>query len=268
MEGSNSKMESSILQNDGIYKFGKQYLIYSFKRKKSDKLYVIFSGVSSEHPGFNTMSYYDFRNKLDGNVLHIMDHHGTHGTFLLSIGGDLAVRKGVCNLIEEVMRTLKISKENLYLVGSSKGGTSAIAFGLLLGYGNVIAGEPQIKIGDFFYRTMEHGAESGRIIIYSMTKGVDSEAVDKLNVMVEEIFKVRGSLFKGNMKILTGTTSGCFSRHIKFLLDYANEYGMSNDKINIKTINIKRHNDIATPFAQMVTEGTPREEYECKDYFV
>lgn len=256
-----------VLQKDGIYRFGWHYLIYSFNRKKSDKLYVVFSGVTSE-PGYNKMHYYDFRNKLDGNVLHIMDHHGTHGSYLLSMGGNYDIRDGVCSLIQDVMGILEIDQKDLFLMGTSKGGTSAVAYGLLLGYGNVIAGEPPIKVGDFHFRTMEAGAESGRSIIYSMTGSVSSEAVEQMNKMLEDIFKERGQYFKGHMEILTGTVTGGFDRHVKYALDYANEYGIRNDKISVKMLNIKKHNDIATPFVKWVTESSALEEFDCKDYFV
>lgn len=256
-----------VLQNEGIYRFGWHYLIYSFNRKRSDKLYVVFSGVTGE-PGYNKMHYYDFRNKLDGNVLHIMDHHGTHGTYLLSMGGNYEIRDGVCNLIKDVMATLEIDPKDLFLIGTSKGGTSAVAYGLLLGFGNVVAGEPPIKIGDFHFRTMEAGAESGRSIIYSMTNSVAPESRERMNTMLEDIFRERGPCFKGRMEILTGTITGGFYRHIKYLVDYANEYCISNDKISIKTLNIKKHNDISTPFILWVTQSGNLEEFECKDYFV
>lgn len=133
-----------------LFKFKNRYLIYSLKKRPVETLTFIFSGVDATS-GFCRMSYYGLREQLNSNVVHIMDNYGAHGCYLLSIAGDRQVRNAVVSLIRSLQTELGISNDKTYFVGTSKGATTAIAYALMVGGGVVVAGEPQIMLGDFIF---------------------------------------------------------------------------------------------------------------------
>ncbi|RAR42393.1 hypothetical protein [Paenibacillus sp. MDMC362] len=245
--------KTNQLLEDGVFKFKNRYIIYSLKKKDSNKLFIVFSGLDST-PGFTRMSYYGLRDTLDGNVLHIKDNFGAHGCYLLNISGDNQIRNVVLALIREALLQLNISKENLYLVGTSKGGTTALAFGMMLGFGNIIAGEPQIKIGDFLFGKGWETAEYFKSIAYAMLGRIKDEDREPLNNKFEEIIKQYGSRFKGNVEILTGLNTLYLENHINYFIKYAKENGIKDSAISIKTLDIDKHDDIVEPFLRKLDE--------------
>lgn len=233
--------KNSTLKSDGAYKFKKIYLKYSLKKKKSDKLFVVFSGMTSTEPGVNAMSYYGLRDQLAGNVLHIADSFGNHGCYLLSISGDTEIQEAVIALINKVMVEQNISKENLFLVGTSKGATSAIMFGLRLGFGNIICGDPQIKLGDEFFDIQALTWDS---VAYVMTGRIDPDDRKQLNDLIEEFFSEYGESFEGNMVVLT--CQRYFEMHGKPLIEYIEKYNVKG--IDVKGLEIATHKEIIEPF--------------------
>lgn len=229
------------LKSDGAYKFNKIYLNYSFKKKESDKLFVVFSGMTSTAPGVNTMSYYGLREQLGGNVLHIADSFGNHGCYLLSISGNTEIQEAVMSLINIAMVERNILKDNLFLVGTSKGATTAISFGLLLGFGNIICGDPQIKLGDELFNVPAPTWES---VAYVMTGRINPVDRFVLNDMIEGLFKKHGKSFEGSMIVLAGKRY--FDKHCRYLIEYTEKYNVKG--IDVRELDISTHKEIIEPF--------------------
>jgi hypothetical protein len=143
---------SQTICEDKIYKYKNRYVVYAVHRRPlSQKIVFVFSGVDSI-PGFCRMSYFGLAQKIDANVVHVMDNYGAHGCYLLNISGDNQIRNAVVSLIRQVSEELVKGIAETYFIGTSKGATTAIAYALMFGSGKVICGEPQILIGDFIYQ--------------------------------------------------------------------------------------------------------------------
>lgn len=241
------------LESDGAYKFNKIYLNYSYKKKDSDKLFVVFSGLTSTMPGVNTMSYYGLRDKLDGSVLHISDDFGAHGCYLLSVSGSTEIQEAVMSLINYAMSEQNVPEENLFLIGTSKGATSSVMFGLLLGFGNVICGDPQIVLGDVCF---DYPSPAWSSIAYVMTGRINPDDRKTLNDLIEDIFAKYGKPFKGSMGVLMGKRY--FIKHGRPMAGYIEKYNVQG--IDLKVLDITTHIGIVEPFYQEMNKYVVEEK--------
>ena len=247
-------MEKNTLNSvniDSVYKFNNRYLIYSLAKRKSNKLFIVFSALSPK-PGYNLMSYYALQKQLQGNVLHIMDNFGAHGCYLLSTSKSIEIQNAVLSLIKEVINTNNISKDNIYFLGTSKGGTMAILYSLMLGYGTAIVGEPQIKLGNFLFRQNWENIEEARSLIYVMTGKINIADKEYLNALIEDIFKNYGDKFKGKIHLLVGKKTGYFENHIVYFNAYCKQYNIKTDKVDIILLDISTHAEVIEPFLEQV----------------
>lgn len=245
------------LDSDGAYKFNKIYLSYSFKKKESDKLFVVFSGLTSTKPGVNTMSYYGLREQLDGSVLHISDDFGAHGCYLLSISGSTEIQEAVMSLIKGVMAERNVPKENLFLVGTSKGATSSVMFGLLLGFGNVICGDPQITLGDVCF---DFPSPTWSSIAHVMTGRINPDDRKTLNGLIENVFAEHGESFEGNILVLMNRSY--LNRHGRPLAEYCEKHNVRG--ITVKHLDITTHKEIIKPFYDEMNKYVVEEEIPNK----
>lgn len=238
--------------DDRLFKFKNRYLIYAIKRRpNSKKLVIAFSGVDATS-SFCRMSYYGLREELNANVVHIMDNFGAHGCYLLSIAGDQQIRNAVIGLIRSLQSELGLGNDNTYLVGTSKGATTALAYALMIGGGTVIAGEPQIRLGDFIYGKKWQDLEQWRSLAYTMIGRVNEEDRHRLNEYLFEIVNRYGSRFQGKMIIHYGKT-GYWGNHICYFRDLFVSMGIGA-KLDCIEHEFIAHNDVVPIFTSQLTE--------------
>ncbi|MGL5352720.1 MAG: accessory Sec system protein Asp2 [Clostridium sp.] len=146
-------IEKSI-ENRDIFKNEKVHtsisnVRYVFKKSKlsnSNKLIIIFSAFSIDIPKYNYISFF---NTIDCNKLFILDDFGEKGSYYLGVDGGLEIETSVMSLITSVMSKNNIYFKDVISVGSSKGGSAALYYGFKYGFGNVVVGAPQYKIGTY-----------------------------------------------------------------------------------------------------------------------
>lgn len=118
--------------------------------KGADWLVVTFSGFARK--GASILKPYSFMKVCDDIKCHklfLQDSLGARGTYYMVQNMDFSVADQVINWIEEVRKKLHIKKENVILIGGSKGGSASLYFGLRGHYGHVISMAPQTKIGSY-----------------------------------------------------------------------------------------------------------------------
>lgn len=103
----------------GVIKEGPLYLNYELTVRESKTLVVVFSAVDAT-PARNIASYYGYHNRLNSNVLHILDDFGAHGCYLLSINNDFTIQKLVVRLIKKVLLELNVELNNVFLLAPAK----------------------------------------------------------------------------------------------------------------------------------------------------
>lgn len=122
---------------------------YYFKEaifNNKDKLIIVFSAFSTDKPKYN---YINTLSTYDCNKLYILDDYGSKGTYYLGLKGGFEVETAVMSLISKIMSENNISFKNIISIGSSKGGTAALYYGMKYNFGNIIIGAPQYKIGTY-----------------------------------------------------------------------------------------------------------------------
>ncbi|GGC10716.1 DUF6270 domain-containing protein [Cellulomonas carbonis] len=235
--------------DDRVYNYKGRHIVHSVHpRPSSRRLIIVFSGVDAT-PGTTRMSYFGMGRSLDATVVHIKDGFGSHGSYLLAVANDRQVRNAVLSLIRELQGEFDVPTERTFMIGTSKGGATAIAYALMLGGGHVLAGEPQVMIGDFVFGDAvgtEGLTEWQRSLAYAMLGRVDADDRDVLNSMIPEVVERYGPRFRGSIEVLVGNT-GYLERHIGPLVDGLGSCGRA-DQISLTRFGFTEHNDVVPVF--------------------
>lgn len=198
----------------GAFKHGLHLLNWEATFRPGRPLVVVFSGVDTVPTRCKT-SYYGLHAHLDASVAHIHDNFGAHGNYLLCRGGDDRIQEAVLALLRMLISRAGVTPRETHLVGTSKGATTALCYALLLGDNcRCIAGEPQIRLGDFLLPQHRQGPEDLRSIAYAMTGRVDPAAHEELNALLPQILTPRIAPFGGQIELFYGDRTGYWPWHI------------------------------------------------------
>lgn len=147
--------------NEKHFTFKGHTVNYLFKDCKSDKLCVVFSAfpLKGTMPGYNYVR--TLWNRGGVNLLYICDDMvkiPTGGSYYLGNDGDYWGIEAVEALIKRIADRGQYNKK--IAVGSSKGGTAALIFGIELNFDAIIIGACQYKIGtylncDYHYKSLQ-----------------------------------------------------------------------------------------------------------------
>ncbi|WP_217167162.1 hypothetical protein [Streptomyces sp. AC512_CC834] len=156
-----------------VEKWGNWEIEYEFTPAAGDhgNLLVVFSSVGSK---------YGFGNALSGvqcNVLRIRDRFDGGTSYYVCRDMDFSVSEAVEELICAYTEKLGLSRDEVVLAGSSKGGSAAIFYGLKYGYRNIVASTPQYFIGSY---SQGHGVLGA----YVLGEGEPQENVDTLDAVL------------------------------------------------------------------------------------
>ncbi|MGW6244227.1 accessory Sec system protein Asp2 [Streptomyces roseolus] len=157
---------------------------YRFRPGDADNrhLIVVFSGFAA--PGgyhFAGRSLNDLR----ANVLWIRDHFDEHYSYYMCRDMTFDIEASVLALIERTVAGLGLTRDQVSLLGVSKGGSAALYYGLKYGYRNIVSVVPQFLIGDY----VRDRANTGR---YMLGQDMHQVHVDALNAAIPDMLKARG----------------------------------------------------------------------------
>lgn len=202
---------------------------------ESNFLVVVFSAFNSSNQAIQySYNYIRTLKNINANKLFILDNYGPRGSYYLGEKMKLDVETSVFSLITYIARTLNISLENIIAVGSSKGGSAALYFGLKYNLGYVIAGAPQTKISDYIQEVTTETAD------YMLGLGRDSNNVEALNQI---IYKQLNKEILTQIHMLSSIYDSQYKKHVYPFLKYLEERDIPID-ILIDN-NMKSHADIA-----------------------
>ncbi|GHH97443.1 heparinase II/III domain-containing protein [Neobacillus kokaensis] len=202
-----------------------------------DKLFVIFSALGTKY------SYlYNYMNTLKDlpvNKLFILDDFGDQGSYYLGKNRDFSIETSVISLIQYIMRQNKILSENVTALGSSKGGFTALYYGIKYYFGNVIAGGPQSKLGSFLLQQANHpniaeyiaggSKESDRYYLDGLLLNVLNQPCD----------------VSPNIHIFVGKDDHHYKNHV---LPLYNVLGNRGYKVDLKTSDGVNHDELKIYF--------------------
>ena len=143
-------MVEIIKNNEKVYN-GSRDLKYLFCEKEgSSKLIISFPFMTP--PGINKYAYVKILKDVKAHKLFILDNFGSQGCYLLGQNKDFSVEKSVMSLINTYLKIYDIKREDVIVQGSSKGGWISLYYGIKYGFGNVIVGAPQTRLGYFLIK--------------------------------------------------------------------------------------------------------------------
>lgn len=116
---------------------------YIYENNNSDELVISFSAFS-ETPCYN---YYRALRNIKVDKLFLQDNFGYKGSYLLYENGSNIPERLTLNLINKIKSKKKY--KIISTLGTSKGGTCAIYFGLQIGATNIYSGANQYYIGKY-----------------------------------------------------------------------------------------------------------------------
>ena len=176
----NNYIKRKISKNEKEFRYNDQVVKYCYiPYRGSDVLAVVFSGFPAE----GKPATYNMVATFEGvpvNRLYILDNfgYGERGAYYLGENGDFAVRDAVLALLKE------FSFQTRVFLGSSKGGTAAVMFGLLSGSDRIIAGAPQLYLGDYLTSQVAHIP-----VLDAMAGDHAAATVERYNRIIPEVIQ-------------------------------------------------------------------------------
>lgn len=210
-----------------------RYYFEPAKIFNKDKLIIVFSAFSKDKPKYN---YIKSLISIDCNKLYILDDYGEKGSYYLGLNGNLDIETSVMSLLSKIMRENDINFKNIISIGSSKGGSAALYYGIKYNFKEVIVGAPQYKIGSYL---SDLSIKQYGIDIFGEINESNRIKYDNL------IRKIVSEDTKTKISILTSDGD---NQYLKLLKDI--EYLMDNKGIDfsLDKCEIEHHNEIATEF--------------------
>ncbi len=235
-----------IKNTEKIHKDENEIKYLFFKKKGSDKLIVTF-------PGFTDIGSFKYRyvrtlKDVNAHRLFLLDNFGTRGCYLLGQNRNFSVEKSVMSLINKIMKKYDIKIEDVILQGSSKGGWMALYYGIKYGFGHVIAGGPQTKLGDFLLKHEVQIPSNGKIhpgskmsVAEYISGGHEEEDVEYLDNLLYDLLDDSHENFP-KIYIHIGKEDFHYNKHV---IPFLNELDKNNIAYQLDIEEYKDHNDLA-----------------------
>ena len=227
------QVEKKAFIKDQIYNsnLGIRYYFNKAIFSNKDKLIIVFSAFSDDKPKYN---YMNTLSTYDCNKLYILDNYGSKGTYYLGLNGSFEIETAVMSLISKIVCENNIKFKNIISIGSSKGGTAALYYGMKYNFGNIIVGAPQYKIGTYL---MDLSIKTYADEIFG-DRSIASRI--KYDNLIRLISNNKPKIF-----LLTSDGDKQYERVLKSF-EYVSEELSLNLKID--KCNINNHSDIAKEF--------------------
>ncbi|WP_278600627.1 hypothetical protein [Clostridium tertium] len=212
-----------------------KYYFEKAKLNNKNKLMIIFSAFSTDDAKYN---YISTLKTCDCNKLFILDDFGSKGTYYLGLKGDFNIETSVMALISYIMSKNKILFSNVISIGSSKGGSAAIYYGLKYNFGNIIAGAPQYKIGTYL----------SDLSISDYALEIFGEISDCNRIKYNNLIRLSANTCT-NIYLLTSDGDNQYKKVLKEFEFVSREL---NIKLNIDKCEINNHGEISREFPKFL----------------
>lgn len=239
-----------MLPNEKLFKAEKE-IHYVLRKAEGfcDYLAIIFSGfnrfgLKEQHP----YNYLNIMSNFNIHQLFIQDTCGSRGCYYLCEKMNFSVERTVKKLIDNVLEDLNIQYKNVITIGSSKGGTAALYFGLKYNFGYVVSGVPQTKIISYLKKCLIGGG--GQVVINDLLGADYSEKeASQLDNLILNAIPYR-SRTKVNLLLSQNDASwdSDFIPLIKELAAKKIKYDITDE------LRMKSHGDIGHFFPQYIKE--------------
>lgn len=234
------KVKYQRLLGEKVSHDGLKYLFFPSKAGK--KLVVVFQAIN-RNPSYN---YVGTLASVDAHRLYIKDDYGsdeaTKSSYYLGVNKSFDIHHKVISLIHDVQDVLDIKSDDVIFCGSSKGGFSSIYTSLSLGYGTVVAGGPQIMLGNFL-NSKKPDSVNPPIMDY-LAGDRSQSSIDWLNSLIpDQLEKCNGAI---NIFIHVGAGEPHYLKHVKPFAELCSQHSLV--KVNLDLGNYSKHSELAEFF--------------------
>lgn len=208
--------------------------------KETHLLTVAFAGfhAEGEPPKYN---YLRTLEEFDCHQLFILDDFGARGSYYMCKNRDFKIERSIKKLIDHITEEYKI--EQKIAIGSSKGGSAAIYYGIKYDYDVVIAGSPQFYIGSYLKKV-----KSANSVLKFMAGDAEEEDVAFLDVIIENIINEKKQI-RTKVALCVGKDDSHYMTHSKPLITILEE----KDVFYILDLpKYSRHSDIGKFFPKSI----------------
>ncbi len=204
------------------------------------RLCVVFSAIGA--PWDFTYNYRSALTDVDAYRIYILDNFGAQGSYYFADHRDTSIFNAVQGFLREMGDRLGVRPEDITLVGSSKGGTAALAHGLKLGVGRILVGAPQFLPGSYL-----RGAGPG---ILTFIAGDDSpESVAWLDKMIPN--SIGNSVAQTRITVLVGANDSHLHVHVQPFMAFARAARLEASEMVVDDLS---HQDIGRAFAPYASD--------------
>lgn len=205
------------------------------------KLIIIFQSLGDEKSSDDDKRYpYTLLAGLKHfNVrkIYIKDDHGMVGDYYLGINGTLNTKDAVIYFINEKIKEYKLLKEDVIMLGFSKGGYAALLFSHEIGVGAAICAIPQFDLVKWIDKFKSH-------LSYIYPKEASDSDKEFYSEHLGEVIR-RTLTPPGMIYLVTSRNDETYSDHIPHLIDAINY--MKRSKLIVfhnDEMYVTRHNNV------------------------
>lgn len=216
---------------EGVEVHGKWPVEFQFRPAHGDHrhLLVVFSSVGSK---------YGFGNSLESiqcNILRIRDHFDGGASYYVCRNMDFSVSDSIQSLIESFMERLRVTRDEVTVLGASKGGTAALYYGIKYDYKNIVASTPQYFLGSY---SRGHGQLGDAVLGEGQSAAnvaiMDSVMTDVLGKEVD---------FKRNIYVISSPADYQYEQEVRHYLPALRKYENFNF-LFIDSPTVRRHDEV------------------------
>ncbi|MFE1444496.1 hypothetical protein [Streptomyces sp. NPDC058739] len=216
---------------ESVETHGKWPVEFQFRAAQGDHrhLLVVFSSVGSR---------YGFGNALDSvkcNVLRIRDHFDGAASYYVARDMDFSVSDSIQALIQDHMRRLRITRDEVTLLGASKGGSAALFYGLKYDYKNIVASTPQYFLGSY---SKGHGQLGDAVL----GEGQPDANVAVMDGVMKDVIE-RDTDFKRNIYLVSSPADYQYEQEVVHYLPALREYENFNFLL-VESPTVRRHDEV------------------------
>lgn len=232
-----SRLMSEITSHDGL-----KYIF--FPAKNSRKLIVVFQAIN-RNPGYN---YVGTLSSVNAHRLYIKDDYGsdvaTRSSYYLGGNRSFEIHNKVIELIATISEALDVRSEDIIFAGSSKGGFSSIYTALSMECGTVIAGGPQILLGDFL-NSKNPESVNPPIMQYLAGDITDESVIWLNNLILDKVSACKGKI---NFHIHVGEGEPHYRKHVLPFIDMVKDNPLL--KVDLDLADYSSHSELAKYFPE------------------
>lgn len=213
----------------------------------SKYLVVVFQAINKK-PGYN---YIKSINHINTNKLFIKDDYGddiaTRSSYYLGKNRSFNIAENVQKLLQQFESKLNIPRSKFIFCGSSKGGFAALFHGYSFGVGYVLAGGPQILLGDFL-NSKSNNSIHPPILDY-LAGDRSQPSIQWANELIPNLLKKSTAPYP-HTTIHIGTGDPHYKNHVLPFKEMCELLSIEN--ITIETKNYNTHQELAMHFPEFI----------------